>query len=288
MATLKLLAMVVVVLQLSGATGARAVERCVFNHRVPGPGDEATQELRFGLSLKVDTTQGGQLVNSVQRKVDRRQVRTLSVLKSNATSITQVQVTFNAVEQQTNEAAVETDPTLEPIAGKTYIVERVGEKLLVTDGQGKQPPDDEAALVAAAMEAIGRPNPLGQFLHGRTLAVGGTLKLPNELARDLLGFADTRGEVTRCDVTLTEIRSIGGAKCAVLETVIEGESKASGMSMLLKGELVVVVDTCRTLKAELSGPVAVREEHGPAGAKFAVQGGGTLSAAIHVEKIKRR
>ena len=53
--------------------------------------------------------------------------------------------------------------------------------------------------------------------------------------------------------SLAEIRSIEGAKCAVLETVIEGQSKASGMSMLLKGQLVVGPEFFEPLSDEECG-----------------------------------
>ena len=53
-----------------------------------------------------------------------------------------------------------------------------------------------------------------------------------------------------------------------------------GMQMNLKGQLLLEVDTCRTLAVKLSGPVSVEETHGPGGDTFSVDSKGDLRVAV--------
>ena len=94
----------------------------------------------------------------------------------------------------------------QPVQGKAYRVRRDGEALLITDEHGSVPPLDEYEIVALNMESLGRPNPLADFLAGKTLTVGQRIALPNEVAEKLMGLGGEMGEVTRFDLTLNERR----------------------------------------------------------------------------------
>ena len=129
---------------------------------------------------------------------------------------------------QLGEAAL----TPQVVAGKTYRCRRDGDALLITDADGKIPPLAEYEIVAQNMETLGRPNPLAEFLVGRTVAVGERLALPNEVAEKLLGLGGEMGQVTRFELTLQEIKSIDGATCAAFQASIEAASNDSSQLRL--------------------------------------------------------
>ena len=97
------------------------------------------------------------------------------------------------------EGAETNEPTLssQPVQGKTYICKReLGEngELVVTDEAGNRPPTDEYEIVAQQMQMVGRPNPLAQFLAGRTIAVGEKVELPSAVASQVFNLGDKFGK----------------------------------------------------------------------------------------------
>lgn len=266
-----------------------AQDSCRFTHRTPQVGEQRTQAVRFAMDMVLTTRQQGQVVGSSEQTVHRRQNRRLTILESTPGRVSKVKVTYDVAEQAVAQKGEPNVTVPQPVAGKTYIVARVDGELIVTDEQGRTPPPDELALVAAGMDAIGQANPLAQFLHGRSIAVGATVRLPNELAADLLGVGGAVGKVTRFELRLNEIRPVDGMPCAVFQTRIDAERTAGdGMAMQMQGLLVIEVDTCRTVAIDFSGPASMTETRGPADFPFTVTGQGTLKVAIETRPAKRR
>jgi hypothetical protein len=107
-------------------------------------------------------------------------------------------------------------PTAQPVQGKSYHCRReAGDKgqLLVTDERGIVPPTTEYEIVAQNMETIGRANPLAEFLAGRSVAVGETLKLPRDAADRMFNLSEQFGDVTCFDLTLRKTLTVDGAQC---------------------------------------------------------------------------
>ena len=61
---------------------------------------------------------------------------------------------------------------------------------------GRRPPQNELEIVTANMETFGLPNPIALFFHGQANRDRSTMQLPTKLARELLGFSDTVGNVS--------------------------------------------------------------------------------------------
>ena len=153
--------------------------------------------------------------------------------------------------------------------------------LLITDEAGEIPPLDEYEIVALNMESLGRPNPLADFLAGRTLTVGQKLALPHEVAEKLMGLGGELGKVTRFDLTLTEITPIDGATCAVFHASIEAASNdSSQMRLAVEGPLAIEVDTCRAVQASFTGPIGMSETRGSLSATYQMAGTGKMTVTI--------
>ena len=137
------------------------------------------------------------------------------------------------------------------------------------------------------------------------MAVGESVKLPSELASELIGFAKSIGQVTQFEMKLVGIRQIEPARPdaiqkktdaaqkksqrgAVLDVSIDaGQAETDGMKMRIRGQVLMEIDTCRTHTAKFSGPVAVIEHRGPPGYQFTVSGHGQLQVAIRSESTRK-
>ncbi|HEX3600935.1 MAG TPA: hypothetical protein VHU84_12375, partial [Lacipirellulaceae bacterium] len=175
-------------------------------------------------------------------------------------------------------------PASQPVQGKTYLCRREpGEngKLIVTDEAGNPPPTDELDIVAPQMDMVGRPNPLGEFLGGRTVAVGDKLELPRELANKVFNLGEKFGKVTHFTLILKNVCVENGVQCAEFSANVEAASSgASQMLLQVQGPLAVQVDTCRAVRVDVNGPIGMSESRGSYSTAYQVIGTGHLQTSI--------
>jgi hypothetical protein len=175
-------------------------------------------------------------------------------------------------------------PSPQPVEGKTYHCRREGGedgKLIITDADGNVPPKAEYQIVSEHMEMVGRANPLAEFLAGRSIAIGETLELPQHAADRLFNLGERFGKVDRFDLTLRETIDDGGIASAVFLARVEAASSGSAqMRLQVEGPLVVQIDSCRAVRVELSGPIALAESRGSYSIAHHVIGTGQLSMSI--------
>jgi hypothetical protein len=265
-------------------TTATDIGRAVrFLYRPSQTGDRATQHVQFTLDLNTKIEQAGQVVSTEQRKIKRDQRRRLEVLNSAEHGPATAAVTYDLAEQTVVEPGGSSETMRQPVMGKTYIVRREGEELVITDEAGRVPAPDELQIVAANMETLGRPNPIGLFLHQRTIAPGERLQLPADLAADLIGFrgAPSVGDVRDFRMTLVGTATEDSKRCAVFEVRLDAASReGSNLNMRIAGRLLIEIVTCRAVSAHLSGPVSLTETHGPNDAAYSLSGQGNLAVAM--------
>jgi hypothetical protein len=254
-----------------------------FSRRAPQLGDQIEQTVSQDMSLTTVWRQGNQVASTTATSVrnhQRRLIATTDVEDGRAVAATlkYLEATKQAVDSEKPASAVPgASPQTQPVAGKTYLCRREGDKLVVTDEQGNIPPPAEFEIVTNHMEAIGRPNPLGEFLDGRTVAIGETLSLPLDVAGRLLGLSGEFGQLTRFDLTLREVRSENGAECAEFQARIEAASNdSSQMRLHVAGPLVVQVTTCRAIHSKFRGPIALSESRGSYSSRFQLISTGQL------------
>jgi hypothetical protein len=258
-------------------------------------GDEVEQTISLQVRLATSVRQGNQLVakeQTVMRGEQRRVVTTTGVAAGRPIA---VMVRYlKATKQVAQSRGMRQDgpatalsgasPVPQPVEGKTYHCRREGGesgKLLVTDLEGKIPPTAEYEIVAEHMDTVGRANPLGDFLADRYVPVGETLELPHEAADRLFNLGERFGSVKRFELTLRESLNVDGVKCAMFAASIEAASNdSSQMRLEVEGPLVVEIDTCRAVRAELSGPIALSESRGTYGTAHQLIGTGNLAMSV--------
>jgi hypothetical protein len=253
-----------------------------FTRRPARVGDQAEQTIGSELRLTTSWRQGNAVVEtttSTMKSSQRRNVTTAEISDGRATAV--VVRYLEAARGTGAEGEAAKEPSPQPVAGKTYRCRRQGEELIVTDAEGRAVPQAERELVAADMDALGRPNPLAEFLTEREVIVGETLSLPTDVADRLLGLGPEFGKLTRFDLTLRAVRMEQGVRSAVFQASVEAVSHdSSQMRLQVDGTLIVEIDACRAVKSSLAGPIGLSESRGSHSAAYQVFGTGKLSMSV--------
>ncbi len=261
---------------------AAAAENVTFHKSPAQPGDISRQTIDCDLDLEMSIQQGGQIVQSQRQGVLRQQVRELKVLAANARAATRAEVRYDrsSVALRTADATAQTSS--QAVTGKTYLIARQADKLSVTYPDGRTPPADELELVTSNMETFGLPNPIAVYFDGKQMTVGQTIQLPAKLARELLGFSETVGNISEFQLQLVETRRLdSGDRAAVFAIALTADQPdETSVSMRLKGQLVMEIDTCRTAAVHLEGPISASETHGPDAGQFQVRSEGQIRVAV--------
>jgi len=271
---------------------ASGAERYRFTYRGLDSGEQAVQQADFHLDVQVTMEQSGKQIDSSKQQVRRSQECRITVLETAIRGGQQVKKKVRLTFDGAHQSAVIDDAQREaalPVEGKSYVAELVGEEVVITYPDGGAPPPAEQQIVAATTQALGQPNPIAHFFHGRTIALGETLKMPPELAKDLLGFSGKLDNASAFQIKLIDVRPYGGAQCALFETRLSSKMpKDNRFAMEMTGRLLMQIDTCRAVWIELTGPVEVAETRGPAGGEFTVRTKGQVKMALQAEYPARR
>jgi hypothetical protein len=265
---------------------ASAAELVAFTYRAPQIGQQGSHDMQFTLDLKISLHQAGQTVSSEDQQLSRDQDRQVTVLEVADKKAMKVQVTYSKAWEQVSRGKLAGTPQSQPIEGKSYIVTRHGNDLVITDSSGAEVSDEERMLVAASMDAVGRANPLGTFLDGKKIAVGQTIKLPNDMAADLLGVKDAGGEAQKVELTFHDMNTDEEGRRLANFTMLIVLKMAGGGSMDVKGDLQIEPDTCQIAVANFNGPVSMREQQGPKGHTFEIASEGTMKVAVRSHDLK--
>lgn len=270
---------VVVILAARGEVIAQ--QKYLFTERPLAVGDKTSQEVRFGVKIRTTAMLDGQSVAS-NRNMERRQQRQLELLPRNEPNVPRARVGFSQSEQiRSHATGIETRQP-EPIAGKSYLIARAGDTLIVTNEAGEPVSDAESQMVGASMEAFGRPNPLAAFLNGRRIAVGEKLSLPSEVYNELFKSWTDMMEIEKFDLTLDQLEAVEGRQCGAFHAVIQGKSKENGQPMVVQGRMLIELATCRTAALEMSGAMSTRQTQTVNGQDVEASARGIIYAAMRL------
>jgi hypothetical protein len=281
-------ALCVLALQLPLLAATPAPQRVRFTYRPVAAGELIRQQLSFQLKLKTAVKQDGKQVESAEQAAERSEKRRIELIEVKD-KFAKARVTFESVDQRASQDGRAAPSPASPVTGKSYLVTRDGERLFVNDLAGRKPPVEELEVVERSMGAFGKPSLLARYFDGKTLVVGEKVKLPAELAREVLGPSDALGEVMRFEMRLVGTRQVDAVRCAEFETSVEAKSRELGnLTMLLSGTSLLEVDTCRAASASLAGPIGMFESRSRQGQKLTVEGRGTLELGIRAQRQAAR
>jgi hypothetical protein len=256
-----------------------------FSRRPARMGDKVEQTLSMEVRMATSIRKGNELGEKEHSKIRNQQQRTITATDITDGRTSAVRVHYLTATKEMTGIANET--TDQPVSGKTYLCRRDpgsgGDdgKLVVTDDQGTLPSLEEYEIVASNMDMVGRPNPLAEFLAGRTMKTGQTIKLPLQIANQVFNLGEQFGDVSRFDLTVENVQSSGGTQCAVFNAKVEASSTGSSqVGLQVEGPLVVEADTCRAVKVNLAGPIGMSETRGSYSTAYQIIGTGQIKVSI--------
>ncbi len=260
---------------------AIAGEVVTFSQQFARVGDRVAQSVVAELQLSTEITQAGQAAHKSQNTLNRRQQRFIEVLEVTEGQARRAQVTYPVSRLTSPENENPEAELVQAVEKRSYLVTRSGEKLQVTDLEGAIPSQAEFEIVLASMQNFGLPNPLAKFLLGQSIRIGERIRLPREIAQQLLGLGNEFGEVTEFELVLKSVREIDGQPCAVFAATIEAVGEpANPIRVRAFGKVVIQTETCRTVRAELSGPLTLSKVEHTAAASFEYAARGSMHAVV--------
>ena len=261
-----------------------AAESVTFAHQPARVGDRAAQTVGVELVLNTSITQAGQQAHAGKNSMKRRQQRFVEVLDVVDGRVRRAHVSYPLSRVVATENDVPKDESVQPVEKKSYFVTRNGDRLHVTDEEGAIPTQAEYAIVVSGLQSLGLPNPLVSHLVGKTMRVGDRLQLPRKIAEQMMGFGGELGSVEKFELQLKSIDAIDGQQCAVFAASIEAVGEiANPIRIHAYGQVAIQTETCRTVQAEISGPLTLSAaEHTPQGS-FEYKAQGSMRLAVKSE-----
>lgn len=223
-----------------------------FHKRITERGDRVDQQVNVSLSMDSTIRQADKEVVKTSNTMQRKQHRTIIVERVVESRTVAAQVRFGECQR-----TVDGETERPSIAGQIYRCQRQEDDVLhVARADGSLPTPDEFAQVTNSMGALGRPNPLADYLAGKSVHTGDTLQVPNEVGEALLSGDDAWGRVSKFELTLKSVDPVTKVASFAIEILSEG-AETTQMKLMVHGTLEVETDTCRTRLLKFSGPLAM-------------------------------
>ena len=252
-----------------------------FDQQAARVGDRISQDVRVQLELKTTIVQANQVAHEEIVETYRQQRRFIEVVEVDSGRVRRAHVSFPRSRLKSPENPNPSEEVVQPVEGNSYLVTRQGDRLLVNDTEGAIPPLDEYQLVVESVATLGLPSPLAKFLLGRTVRMGERLKLPKQLAREIMGPSSQVGNIEKFELELRELRAIDGQPCAIFAATIVASGDASNpVEMNVVGQVIMELATCRTVRAELAGPMTMSVNQQTNEGEFQYNAAGSLQVAI--------
>ena len=261
-------------------TDVRAANSVVFHMLPTKVNDEIHQSIRCELDAERTIRQQNQLVDTSKQTMERMQDRSLKILAIQGGRPTRARLDYRVSVTNLTDEHKRAVKATQPIAGNVYLVQRDQQGLVITTEKGHPISDEEDKILRPQLQNFGQSNPLAEFLNGRSLSIGESIEVPKEVAAQLLGMTGNSAKTDKLGLKLVMTQDVEGERCAVFETLLKTSGQETAMSLIMKGELIIEVNTCRTRSIRLHGPVAISETRGPSIGRFVVSTNGTLDVAI--------
>lgn len=272
-------------------TSAPAYAQTVtFKKAILEVGDVRTEKVRSINDLDVVIIVNGQKAQSGKQRSEERSEKTIEVLEVSGGKPTRVRVRYGELQTIQKTPQQERQEQSSELAGKGFILTKVGDVITVTDDKGGKVEALRAEQVksreVAAFEA--EPSKLGSILPKRAIKVGETIPIDAEKASAV--FREDGSDelvVEAMTLTLKETRTEAGARVAVFVMAVKGAVKSEGaagpkIALDLSGTLVLGIDTLWPHALAMSGPLDFVQVQGG----MSLDARGTTSSTIEARYRK--
>jgi hypothetical protein len=246
-----------------------------FSAWKPRVGDvtESTSKMDMNAIMKI--AMGGQEVGAqkIERKETETKTETFLAVKDNL--VTKLRAQFGDCKSEDGMPDGGTRVKTSPLSGKTFIVEKQGDKFVFTDEKGGALEEVVAAALAKEYKNFGETNPMVKWLTSKSFKIGDKVEAPKEVMAHMM--KDEKLGDSRFSFVIKEVRDIGGVQCAVLDAtlILAGEPEPGmKLAMDVSGEMFVALAHAEPISVKLTGPLTIGGELDQEGMKFQLDGTG--------------
>jgi len=251
---------------------AAAADSIKFELQPVKKGAVRTVDEKFSMDLTIEVSVNGQVIQKANQKMAKNENRKDPALEINKEGMpSKLKTQYIEVSEEANGVS---KPA--PHKGKTYIVTDDDKSVKVTDEQGQPVNGGESQAVSADFKDLGEVDKMSKFFNGKTVKVGEEVKVPDELARELMGAGqDDKMKVKKITFKLAKATSEAGT--FDVEIVFEGQpAPGMNMNMTLTGTMSVTAG-CWPAEAELKGSVNMKGGQATPNGKLDMKGNGPVT-----------
>jgi hypothetical protein len=237
-------------------TLASADENVTFKFLPLKVGQRSEDHFRSDSQMTIRVLRSGQQARVLNVSISQTKNKTETVLAQDGGLVTRLRVHFDKVDKTETMAGRDPKTTLQPVSGKTYVIEWKAGQLHITDEQGISPGEEELEILKKEYRRLGRPDPMSKFLDKKTFRTGEAISVPDEVTEDL--FGEESGD-KKLSIVLKGTVLHGGVRCAILDVAMKMSQKdeATVVTTDLHGQMLLDIGTLRILSAEMQGPITV-------------------------------
>jgi hypothetical protein len=257
----------------------------------PVVGDIRHETDSMGMKNKMKLTQNGQVLQTMNQKMGENEESIIEILALDKDDITKIKVTCRKKEEK-GDVGMGPQEKKSPITGMTFILEKKGDKVVVTDGTGKELKTqlfvDEARTNYAKMLGADR-NKFNKVIPDRAIKIGETIDIPAKVAKKFFDNDEANKEMTveKFTLTLKSTKKLpmfvgdkNGPLVAVFDMAVKfvGEpQKGMKMTMDMKGVAVIGVNNSWPYLMDLKGPMTMTGSQQNGEVKFDLAGSGVMA-----------
>lgn len=260
------------------------------------PGDVRHDTKRMAMNMKFTVVVGENPPQEMEMRQTENESSELTVLETTSGSISKVQLkviekeSTQKIEQVGSKAPAQEKTS--PLTGKTLLLSRQGEEIIVTDEAGN--PVDEVTRKAALEETDNTFNKedsdkFHKLIPDRPVKLGETFTLEGQEAFDIFGDQDDITEAA-LSLTLKERVLVEGREYAKFDTTMLMKVEPQGgmlMDFTLKGSLLLDTATSWPSQMKLNGPFTLEgSQESPQGAVVS-EGTGTMTMEMEATYSKK-
>ena len=264
-----------------GSAYAQQTQSVTFSFVAASKGDKVEQTTTTRSNLHTTYEQSSQVISSDTKDETIKQNRLIEVVETAASGIPTVKVKYAKATKKTNGSLLARSKP-QPVAGKSYIVQRRGDELDITYPDGSAPTAAELGIVRVNMQSVGKENPLAKFLDGKTISLGQVLRLPDQVGQELMGSWLGK-DALPVTIKMTKLHQhqtkLTNQPAATFEIQMTSRNVDGLPSVSSAGQVTVGVLNCQTLQLRMNADVNLTEKRGPQGATFTVKNHGN----VHIE-----
>jgi hypothetical protein len=276
-----------VVLLFTACARLNAAEEVTFKYQPVKSGNTQIVSQEFQSTMKLTVKANGNVVNSVEQNSGKIEKRKITLLEASGDEKTKIRMSYLT---STTTSAEQPLAKTAAYSGKTFVAEKKNGTVIVTDEDGKAVVDPEISIqIAKDATSVMKPERFSKAFDGKVLKAGDKVDITDEMAKDLLGSDDRPGKVEKMDMVLKEIRKgpAGTQGVFSIDVVITGDINVGmKMSMSMKGEAVIAVDTCWPVSMLINGPLTLKGAQQKGDAKIDFDGVGDMKIIMNAEYEK--